>query len=286
MRKVQILLILLMVALLAVSCGQKKEAEPTLTTSPSFASFDEAKAAANGKPILIDFYTDWCTWCKKIDTEVYTDPTVIEFFKTDMILAKVNAEQDTILARQFNISGYPTLVLTNSAGEEIDRIIGYMPAPELLQTLKDYQNGIGTLSDLLAKVETSPDRTLYFEIADKYKYRGGAEDAVIWYQKVIDEGDMKDSLSGESRMSLADMFRRNKEYDKALGSFTEIMKDFKGSMLAQDAEIWKAIVYRQMDDTTKAIAAFEGFIKNYPESEDVEYAQSQIEKLKAVDTTK
>ena len=87
-------------------------------------------------------------------------------------------------------------------------------------------------------------------------------------------------------MSLDDMHRRNKDYDKALQAFTDIMKDFKGSMLGQDAEIWKAIVYRQQGDTTQAIEAFEGFIKHFPESEDVEYAQSQIDKLKGVEDNK
>jgi len=281
MKKIYGLSFIFIFMFLFVSCGQKK-VEKKLTTSPSYSSLADAEAAvaSTKKPIVIDFYTDWCTWCKKLDTEVYTDPKVINFFSNEMVLAKVNAEKDTALANKFHISGFPTLVLTDSDGKEIDRIIGYLPATDFLQTLQNYQKGIGTLADLLHQADSVNDRSLYFEIADKYKYRGGDKEAIDWYQKVIDEGKPTDSLSGESRMALADMFRRAKDYDKALKAFSNIMKDFKGHSFAQDAEIWKAIVYRQKGDTAKAITTFENYIKHFPKSQDVSYATTQINKLK------
>ena len=57
MRSVSILLSVLLVAVLAVSCGQK--VEEVLTDAPYVTTLAEAKAAAaDGKPILIDFFTD------------------------------------------------------------------------------------------------------------------------------------------------------------------------------------------------------------------------------------
>ncbi|MDH4157972.1 MAG: tetratricopeptide repeat protein [candidate division Zixibacteria bacterium] len=211
------------------------------------------------------------------------DQKAIDFFTTEVILAKVNAEVDSLLAQEFHISGYPTSVLVGEDGEEIDRIVGYLEVDDFLKTIVDYQNGIGTLDDLLARAELEPDRELYLEIAEKYKYRGGSDEARNWYQKVIDAGEPTDSLSGEGRMSLADMLRRAKEYEQALEAYGSIMKDFSGEMIAQDAEIWRAIAYRQMGDTTQAINAFQEYIEHYPESEDVEYATKQIDKLKGVE---
>ncbi|MFQ5454256.1 MAG: thioredoxin fold domain-containing protein, partial [Candidatus Zixiibacteriota bacterium] len=164
-----------------------------------------------------------------MDTVVLIDDKVIDFFSSEMVLLKVNAEVDTALAKSYHISGYPTIVLTDSKGEEIDRIVGYRPADEFLQTLENYKNGIGTLDDLLSKADTSENRNLYFEIADKYKYRGGVEEAKNWYKKVIDAGEPTDSLSGESRLSIADMYRRAIDYDKSLEAFNKTMKDFKGT---------------------------------------------------------
>jgi len=215
---------------------------------------------------------------------VLTDQKAIDYFTNSMVLAKFNAEIDTTVAQRYHVSAYPTAVLVDKNGEEIDRIVGYLETDEFLKTLDDYQNGIGTLADLLNRAQAETDRSLYFEIADKYKYRGAPEQAREWYDKVVAAGEPTDSLSGEARMALADMERRAKNYDKALDDFKAIMTDFAGMQAGTDAEIWRAIVYRQKGDTTDAISVFEQYIDNHPESEDVEYARSQIAKLKG-DTT-
>ncbi len=211
---------------------------------------------------------------------MFTDQKVIDFFTNEMILAKVNGKEDTLLAQQHHIVAYPTLVMVDTNGDEVDRIVGYMEPDSFLTELRNYQKGIGTLADLLRKAEAGPDRSQSFKIAKKYRYRDGREEAVTWYQEVIDGGNPLDSLAGESRMALADMHRRAKEYDFAALAFTSIMNDFEGTMFAEDAEVWRAIVYRIKADTTAAITAFEEFIEHYPESEDADYAEKQIKKLK------
>ncbi len=208
-----------------------------------------------------------------------TDQKVIDYFSNHMVLAKLNAEQDTLAAEEYHVMAYPMLVMINPDGTEVDRIVGYLPPDEFLETLDNYQQGIGTLADLLKQAESSEDRGMYFEIADKYKYSGRSDQAIDWYEKVIDMGDPTDSLAGESRMAMADMLRRAKDYTAAINSFDQIMKDFQGTVFAQDAEIWKAIVYKQKGDTTAAILGFQEYVDHYPESEDAEYAKEQIEKL-------
>lgn len=211
---------------------------------------------------------------------MFVDSSVIDYFTNEMVLAKVNGDKDTVIARQYKVSGFPTAVMLTADGKEVDRIVGYAPPQEYLQMVKDYRNGIGTLDDLLAKAQDSVDRTLYYNIADKYKYRGAPEDAKSWYQKVIDAGQPADSMSGEARFSLADMKRRAKDWDATLADFQSIMTDFQGKPFAESAEIWIAIVHRQKGDTATAITAFEKFLEHYPNSEDAEYAKGQIEKLK------
>lgn len=209
-----------------------------------------------------------------------TDQKAITYFTNDMVLAKFNAEVDTTVAQIYHVSAYPTTVLVDKNGDEIDRIVGYLEADEFLETLDNYQKGIGTLPDLLNRAQTETDRSLYFEIADKYKYRGAPEQAETWYSKVVADGEPTDSLSGEARMALADMRRRAKDYDAAISDFTNIMDDFTGKQTSLDAEIWIAIVYRLKGDTTTAISHFEKYVEDHPESEDVEYAAKQIERLK------
>ncbi|MCK4302266.1 MAG: thioredoxin fold domain-containing protein [candidate division Zixibacteria bacterium] len=282
MRQTKSVLVVVAVMLLVMACAQKEIQEP-LESAPYHTSLAEAKQAAGvpGKPILVEFSTDWCTWCATIDTVVLVDSAVIEFLSGEMILVKIDAEADSALAREHHISGYPTTVMLDENGEEIDRLVGYVPPEEYIQTFRDYAKGIGTLDDLLTRVKTESDRALYLNIADKYKYRGAPEEAGVWFTRVVDEGDPRDSLSGESRLALADMMRRSKNWDDAIKAYEAVSKDFSGTETGDDAQVWIAIVYRNQGDTTEALKRFEAFAKANPGTENAEYCQKQIEKLTA-----
>lgn len=210
---------------------------------------------------------------------MFVDEKAIKFFTSDMILAKIHAEEDSLTAAKYHVNGYPTSILLNKSGVEIDRLVGYEPPEEYVQGFIDYSNGIGTLDDLLGQAAEAEGRALSLEIADKYKWRGESEDAVNWYAKVIAAGEPADSLSGEARMAEADMYRRNKDYDQALEAYKKVAAEFE-SYHGMDAVIYQAITYRRMADTATAIATFESFVEQFPESEDAEYAREQIEKLK------
>lgn len=198
-----------------------------------------------------------------------------------MIFAKINAESaDSVYKQQYKVSGYPTFVITESDGQEIDRIIGYREAEQFLTIVNDYRDGIGTLADLLSKSENSDDRAMFYEIAEKYKFSGRPDEARTWFQKVIDAGEPTDSLSAESRFSLADMIRRDKDYDGAIAEFENIKADFDNPSYQEEADIWIAIMYRYKADTATSIQKFEEFMEKYPESEDLNYAEKQIKRLK------
>ncbi|MCP4684652.1 MAG: hypothetical protein GY867_04300 [bacterium] len=210
---------------------------------------------------------------------MFTDPKAIEFFTNDMLLVKIDGDVDSLAKKQYKVSGYPTTVLMDRNGDDIDRILGFRPTEEYIQKLVDYSNGIGTLADLLKQAETSEDRELYYEIANKYKYSGGTPEAETWFVRVIEAGDPVDSLSGMSRLGSADMFHRAGDYERSLADFKAMAVDFKGTMFQETADIYTAIVHSRMADTSAAVDAFKMFVEKYPESEDVEYANERIEEL-------
>lgn len=316
MKKRSTLLIIVSLFILSLSAFAQDAQE--VIKAPYVEDFEKAKelAAAGNKPIIIDFYTDWCSWCKKFDKEVMTTDKAIDYFTNDVVMAKVNAEVDTALARKFGVKGFPTFVLTSSSGEEIDRVTGYLPVDDFIKTMSDYQKGIGTLQAVLDDALKNEDRSLYYKLADKYKYRGDSENARLWFDKILSGAD-KDSLSGEASMAIADMMRRNKKDDEAMAAYKQIIVDYagtdfegkgmlyvghshrrvkefgnaieaynsvmekyKGLQFAEEAEIYIAISYRDKGDTALAITAYDNFVKNWPESEDVGYANKQVRKLR------
>lgn len=59
-----------------------------------WVSFDQAVklSAQHPKKIFIDVYTPWCGWCKKMDADTYTDPTVISYINKNYYAVRLDAE--------------------------------------------------------------------------------------------------------------------------------------------------------------------------------------------------
>ncbi len=85
-------------------------------------------------PILIDFSTSWCGWCRKLEADTYSDPKVWEKLDAEVVLCQIDGDQERELTRQFRVRGYPTLVVTDSRGNEILRVGGYVPPETFLNT--------------------------------------------------------------------------------------------------------------------------------------------------------
>ncbi len=80
----------------------------------------------NKKPILIDFYTNWCTPCKKMDNTVFKQDLVLNFLNSNFISLKINAESPfgKKLKQRYKISAYPTFLYLDNEFEQAAILIG------------------------------------------------------------------------------------------------------------------------------------------------------------------
>lgn len=118
------------------------------------AAFDKAKE--ENKLVFIDVYTDWCTYCKQLDEEVYTDKSIIEYFNENFINLKFNAETKFgfLKAELFKVSGFPTLLFLTSEKQVFHEIGGFVPAKALSAYGQEVQRIWSILPELEAKYET------------------------------------------------------------------------------------------------------------------------------------
>jgi len=273
-------------AVLLTSCGEKDGETIAEPEKIAFVTdYDSALAVASEKnqKILIDFYTDWCTWCKTLDTVTYVDSSVVEYSKT-IVFAKVDAEADTLTTQKYKIQGYPTIILANADGTEIDRIGGYLEPVEFLETVDNYLNDRETLADYLRRADTNATNEINYILANKYSDRGMNEKALSYFNKVIKaDSKYKDTLTADAMLSVGSIYLRNGDYKKSFDQFNKVIKTFNDTETGADAMLWLAYGYRkrgESGDTTSAIRLYEDFLKKYPESPDTSHALSMIERLK------
>ncbi|MBN2281335.1 MAG: thioredoxin fold domain-containing protein [Candidatus Marinimicrobia bacterium] len=101
------------------------------------------------KPVLIDFYTDWCHWCKVLDEKTFSDPVVKKYMDTHFIRIKVHAETNddeqtykgqtftsAQLARAFRVTGYPALAFLDKNQEIVTLVPGFLPPEKFINVLK------------------------------------------------------------------------------------------------------------------------------------------------------
>jgi thiol:disulfide interchange protein DsbD len=111
----------------------------------SWEKFSEARlneARSQGRPVLMDFYADWCIPCLELDRKTFTDPTVIaetkDFVRLKVDLTHFDSPESEALRKKFNIAGVPTIVFVDRNGQEVfgSRVVGYLSPSEFIEKVK------------------------------------------------------------------------------------------------------------------------------------------------------
>ncbi|MEX0680421.1 MAG: cytochrome c biogenesis protein CcdA [Balneolales bacterium] len=104
------------------------------------------EAKARDKPVVMDFYADWCIPCLELERLTFTDSEVVEA-TSDMVRLKVDlthfdADGPEALRRKYNIAGVPTIVFLDKQGEEVAdaRIIGFVGPNEFIRRVEMVDN--------------------------------------------------------------------------------------------------------------------------------------------------
>ncbi len=123
---------------------------------PTWVSFDEAlqTAADEGKPFMVDFYTDWCHWCKVMDTKTFSNEAVAAVLTEEFVTARIHAEDGNTevhyrgktysnveFTRAMNITGFPSVAFFDSDANPITVIPGYIEADTFKYILSFVRKG-------------------------------------------------------------------------------------------------------------------------------------------------
>lgn len=119
-----------------------EEAGLKFTRIRSYAELDAALASAE-KPVMLDFYADWCVSCKELEHFTFNDPAVCKQLETMTLLqvdVTANTPDDIALMKRFGIFGPPAIIFFDASGNEIpgSRVVGFVEAKPFLDHLDLY----------------------------------------------------------------------------------------------------------------------------------------------------
>lgn len=138
----------------------------SLSAQIQWMSWDEAVAANKTQPkkLLVDVYTEWCGWCKKMDATVFKDPIIEAYIKENFYAVKFDAEQKETIkydGHTFNFNpnasrrgvhdlaialldsrmSYPSIVYLDERRDRISISPGFKPADKFINELNFIQGG-------------------------------------------------------------------------------------------------------------------------------------------------
>lgn len=111
------------------------------------------EAGSADRPVLVNVYTDWCGWCKRMEREVYSRRDVQDYLARKFVIVKLNAESGEAaryqgkpytgrtLAAHFGVTGFPTTIFLTSKGDHLGNVPGYTPPDRFLLLLRYIGDG-------------------------------------------------------------------------------------------------------------------------------------------------
>lgn len=220
----------------------------TVTAQTNFRviSYDQAVAAAKAeqKLVFIDFMTDWCGPCKQMARDVFPQPKLGNYMNSHFVCIKLNAEkgEGKDLAKQYQVSAYPTFIIIDADKKEVGRTVGGRSAEEFEAEMERQINP-----------EKSPERV-------KARYEAGER-----------TGELVCAYASQLKVEAKEHAQRSrggKDYAAKVDSINQLVQDYYSSLKFAD---------RMAKDN---MFVYSDYTRNY-DDESAKFLVSNIDKFPA-----
>ena len=244
-----------------------------------------ARAEREEKPILVDLWAAWCTWCKRLDEDVFSTAEFRDY-ALGFVLLRVDTEDGadgTRLMEDFAVESLPTTLLVTHDLIRIGELRGYAPVGPFVQSLQLEAAMYATLLrayDDRGKTGGDALQTL----ADELHARRDGRRAAALYRELLARGDANAEEEAWNRFYYADSLRLARVWTEARAAAAEA-RAAAGALdngeLRERVDLLPYYLARDAAACEEARAALERFVAEHPDGIYVDVAQHALRRMKS-----
>ena len=223
------------------------------------------KAAKENKAIMIDFYTDWCTICKIMETNVYLDKDIVSNINYNFVPLKINAEDNDedvkFLTNQYNINAFPTTVFINTNAFIIKKILGYIDTNDLLEEIKNIKIKRENINIEFANNNPTVEKLKIYIDSEYYK------EAMEIYDILIKENKIEKEDIPTYLVDIGTLLFYSEQFDEGIKYFNEVLNNYSNSQKVYEAIYFNGIYKIIMGDKEEGINYLKSFTNSITNDE-------------------
>lgn len=246
-----------------------------------------AAARAQGKPILVDLYAEWCGWCHKLEAETFSSARFADFAR-DFVLLRVDVEdggEGGWLFRRLGVVNLPTLAIVDAGLVRMGLVDGYAPTDLYLTRIERALTAYEVIRERDARRMESGDKTTLRAVGRELLGRQDGAAAARVYDKLLALPGLTVAERVEFLLWRADAERLSRRYDAAAATLAEA-REALGDGGAATPKLHDALdlgVLRLAEDRggCPGVEVLEEFVRERGKSRHAARAKSEIAELKA-----
>jgi thioredoxin-related protein len=227
----------------------------------------QASSAAreSNRPMVLDFWADWCAACRVMESDVYTSNEFIEATK-HLTPVRIDFDKQQELARKYNITGLPTILFTDSYGTELLRLTGYISAKAFNDVIHALPADVSEFNRLTRVLATDKNNFEALQGMGKNLRAAGLYlSSNEYYSKAVGRPEAKTNADSREEMltAIGLNFLELKQSKQAADAFDKCLKEFPASSRRPEwtLNLGKAYALGEKKDKAKAKTILESLIR-------------------------
>lgn len=151
------------------------------------------QAAQSEKLVFIDFYTDWCGWCKHMDKTTFKEDHVVNFMAEQFIAVKMDGDADFggMMGQKYGVDAYPYYVIANDQAVKVGSQAGYIDAESFEGIMAPIVANAGTVGALMSTPVEEMSESQLQQMALFHFNQDNTEEADAVAQQFFDDNQVE-----------------------------------------------------------------------------------------------